>query len=276
MGVQQVTVDLQGGVQNVKRVNVSAMGGPTPQTGGRFTALRQFEIWACNGLCTSPVNDGVIWKKIYTSAADAFPGTVPRPAAPDMILRSFDVTDTDATHVRLKVLTNQCTATGTGFRGEQDNSVLNVTDCVDGSTADDSVRATELQVFASPVVAPAADPVVAFTMSAPATVTPASNIDYVMSYTNLGPFSSSNAKVSVVLPAGLDFVSALNGGIYDPAFRSVTWNLGTVNVNYTGKLTLTTRVKPAVGAGTTIKNRAEYNADLTVATPAVAATLVAP
>ena len=42
-----VTVDLQGGVQNVKRVNVSAM--LNPENGGRFRALRQFEIWTCNG-----------------------------------------------------------------------------------------------------------------------------------------------------------------------------------------------------------------------------------
>lgn len=270
----QVTVDLQGGVQNVKRVNVSAMGGPAPQTGGRFTALRQFEIWACNGVCTSPLNDGVIWQKIYTSAADAFPGTVPRPAAPDMIIRSFDVTDTDATHIRLKVLTNQCTATGTGFRGEQDNSALNVTDCVTGSASDDSVRATELQVFASPVIAPAADPVVLFKMTAPATATPGSNINYNLSYTNLGPFASSNAKISAVLPAGLDFVSAMSGGTYNAATRTITWSLGTVNVNYTGKITLTTRVNQTVASGTAITNRAEYTADLTVATPATATTAV--
>ena len=34
VNVQQVTVDLQNGVQNVKRVNVSAMGNPTSP--GRF------------------------------------------------------------------------------------------------------------------------------------------------------------------------------------------------------------------------------------------------
>ena len=47
--------------------------------------------------------------RIYTSPDDAFPGGVPRPLAPDMILRDFDVPDTRATHVRLVVLTNQCT-----------------------------------------------------------------------------------------------------------------------------------------------------------------------
>lgn len=277
VNLQQVTVDLQGGVQNVKRVNVSAMGGPAPQTGGRFTALRQFEIWTCN--TTNPLTPlclAIDFTKIFTSPADAFPGVVPRPAAPDMIIRSFDVPDTNATHVRLQVVTNQCTAMGTGFRGEQDLSVLNVTDCVDGSTSDDSVRATELQVFASTPALPPRDPAVVFTMTAPATVAPGSNLDYNLSYTNLGPFESSNARITVVLPAELDFVSAMNGGIYNAATRTVTWNLGTINVNFTGTIRLTARVKQTVTAGTVITNQAEYTADMTVATPAATLTAVVP
>ena len=36
------------------------------------------------------------WKRIYTSAADAFPGVAPRPVAPNLTLRTFDVPDTAA------------------------------------------------------------------------------------------------------------------------------------------------------------------------------------
>jgi extracellular elastinolytic metalloproteinase len=71
----------------------------------------------------------------------------PRPRAPDLTLRSFDVPQTRASHVRLRVLTNQCTGQP-AYHGDQDNDPLNVTDCVEGSMQDENVRAAELQVFA--------------------------------------------------------------------------------------------------------------------------------
>ncbi len=49
---------------------------------------------------------------------------------------------TKATHLRLKVLTNQCTG-GPDFAGEQDNDPLNDTDCQLGSDADETVFAAE-------------------------------------------------------------------------------------------------------------------------------------
>ena len=54
VGGSQVTVDLQGGVRTVNRVQVSAL----LEVGqNRFTALRQFEILACNAAvenCIAP------------------------------------------------------------------------------------------------------------------------------------------------------------------------------------------------------------------------------
>ncbi len=142
----RVSVDLQGGVQRVNRVQVSAM--LNPDNGGRFRALRQFEIWTCNGNAVTCAVD-VNFTKIYTSAANAFPGVRPRPTAPDLILRSFDVPDTNATHVQLRVVSNQCTATNTGFRGDQDADPTNNSDCVSDSDADLDVKAAELQVFSA-------------------------------------------------------------------------------------------------------------------------------
>ena len=70
-------------------------------------------------------------------------------------MRSFTVPKTKATFVRLRVLTNQCTGTP-DYQGDQDDDPLNVTDCEDGSTQDDNVRAAELpglrEVAAIPVV----------------------------------------------------------------------------------------------------------------------------
>ena len=263
---QFVTVDLEGGVQNVKRVNVSAM--LSPETGGRFRALRQFEIWTCNGDAVTCVAN-TSYTKIYTSPADAFPGVRPRPTAPDLILRSFDVPDTNATHVQLRVLSNQCTADNTGFRGDQDDDPTNTTDCVNGSTADNLVRAAELQVFSSTPALPPVDPAVVVTTTAPATAATGSQLTYSISYTNGGPNASTDAVLKDVLPTGLQFVSASDGGTYSGTSRTVRWNLGTVNVGFSGTRTLVVRV--TASAGSTITNSATVVAPLTtsVSTPAV-------
>ena len=144
-----VVVDLAGGRQVVRRVNVSAMLRPAgedpsdPDSGSRFTALRKFAIEVCTSACGT---EGARWQRIYTSPDDAFPAVRPRPVAPNLQLRSFDVPDTAATHVRLVALENQCTGFG-GYAGEQDNDPLNDTDCKAASDRDLSVRAAELQVF---------------------------------------------------------------------------------------------------------------------------------
>lgn len=84
---------------------------------------------------------------VYTSPADAFPATRPRPRLSDLTLRSFDIPSTRATHVRLEVVDSQCTG-GPDFQGEQDADPRSATDCDTASTAFDDVRAAELQVFA--------------------------------------------------------------------------------------------------------------------------------
>ncbi len=84
----------------------------------RFSALRSFEIWACNNggslalkTHTPPADCSTDagFKKVYSSGANAFPGSAPRPIAPQLILRRFDVPDFNATHVKLVVKTSQCT-----------------------------------------------------------------------------------------------------------------------------------------------------------------------
>jgi hypothetical protein len=152
----QVTVDLAGGANTVGRIQVSAMlrqrDLDDPNDSGsqnRFSALRAFEIFACNANLVGSLSCTAFptgYTKIFTSPADAFPAVAPRPLAPNLIARSFNVPQTTATHVRLRVLTNQCTG-GPAFQGEQDSDPVNVTDCVAGSAQDQNVRAAELQVF---------------------------------------------------------------------------------------------------------------------------------
>jgi extracellular elastinolytic metalloproteinase len=154
----QVTVKLAGGEQLVDRVQVSALlravdegdDQDDPGNQNRFTALRQFAIETCSGTCAA---DGD-FTRIFTSDPDAFPGDVPRPLAPDMILRGFDVPDTRASHVRIVVLTNQCTGNPV-FKDETlENDPTSESDCTKGSgilrRRDQDVRAAELQVFSRP------------------------------------------------------------------------------------------------------------------------------
>ena len=151
-----VAVDLAGDTQTVRRVNVSAYLTPAPasddpvplaqddpDSGSRFTALRQFALEACTADCGSA---GATWTRFYTSPADAFPSVKPRPVAPTLTMRGFDVPDTEAAAVRLVTLDNQCTG-GPDYAGEQDADPVNDTDCATASDRGTIVHAAELQVF---------------------------------------------------------------------------------------------------------------------------------
>ena len=150
-----VVVDLAGGVRTVRRVQVSAMLTPAPadpsevplaadpDSGSRFTALRRFALEACTSSCGSA---RATWKRFYTSPAAAFPGARPRPVAPNLIMRGFNVRDTRAAAIRFVALENQCTGFS-GYAGEQDKDPANATDCKTASDRGYSVRASELQVY---------------------------------------------------------------------------------------------------------------------------------
>jgi hypothetical protein len=146
---KKVTVDLAGtSAKKIRYVQVSAMLAPGQN---RFSALRKFEIWACNAAkadCTSDAG----YTLVYTSPNDAFPSTAPRPVAPTLILRKFPIPDTNATHLRLVVKESQCTG-GPDYQGDQDADPSNDSDC-NGSTTTNIdaarfVRAAELEAFTS-------------------------------------------------------------------------------------------------------------------------------
>lgn len=145
---RQITVDLAGAAPVlVSQVNVSALlrPGATPAQ-GRFTALRNFRLQAST--------DGTNFTTVFTSSPSAFPGVAPRPAAPDMILRTFKLTmPVMATHLRLLADQNQCQG-GPQFQGEQDDDPLNATPCTSNATAAAQVRVTEVQVFSSTCLCP--------------------------------------------------------------------------------------------------------------------------
>jgi extracellular elastinolytic metalloproteinase len=150
-----VVIDLAGGVRTVHRIQVSAMLRPAPasatdvplaadpDSGSRFTALRRFAVEACVTSCAAT---NATWVRIFTSPGAAFPGLRPRPVAPNLIMRGFDVKDTKAAALRFVALENQCTGYA-GYAGEQDDDPTNNTDCKTGSDRGQSVRAAEFEVF---------------------------------------------------------------------------------------------------------------------------------
>jgi extracellular elastinolytic metalloproteinase len=158
-----VSVDLAGDVSTVRRVQVSAYLTPAPasatdlplaqedpDSGSRFTALRQFALEACTADCAS---EDATWTEFYTSPADAFPSTLPRPVAPTLTMRAFDVPDTEAAAVRLVTLENQCTGQE-AYAGQQTASATVLTDCKEGSDRGTIVHAAELQVFGEDATLP--------------------------------------------------------------------------------------------------------------------------
>ncbi|MEU5904681.1 M36 family metallopeptidase [Micromonospora sp. NPDC047467] len=149
---KQVTVALPGTApQLIKRVNVSAMLRPAitgdADTGSQnaLSALRSFAVSACNAK-TTDCADPTRWKRIYTSADDAFPGGTYRAYTRDINLRTFAVPTTHATHLRLEVLASQCTG-GPHYAGEQDDDPATTTDCATASPARGQVRIAEFQAF---------------------------------------------------------------------------------------------------------------------------------
>jgi extracellular elastinolytic metalloproteinase len=149
---KQVTVDLAGGIQQVRRVQVSAQlrppiaTDPDSATQSRFSALRQFRVLACTAAGPVTCSDPAQFQVVFTSAANAFPSIAPRPRAPGLEIRSFDIPNTTATHLRLEVLTNQCTGTP-DYAGEQDADPRANTDCSTASPQANNVRVAEFQAF---------------------------------------------------------------------------------------------------------------------------------
>jgi hypothetical protein len=153
------TIDL-GGTDSVRvrYIQVSAM---LSAGNNRFSALRSFEIWACNnkgginlahdepGDCSTDAG----YSKVYSSPDNAFPADPPRPVAPHLIMRQFNVPDFTATHVRFVVKTSQCTG-APGFQGDQDADPANNSDCDTNVAVNNTrnlVRSAELQVFRLPL-----------------------------------------------------------------------------------------------------------------------------
>ncbi|MFI5913297.1 M36 family metallopeptidase [Dactylosporangium sp. NPDC051541] len=149
---KKVTVDLAGDRPvSVNTVNVSALlrpaidGDVDPLGQNRFSALRQFRILACDATASDCSADAG-YREVYRSASDAFPSEAFRPTAPQLNLRTFHFNPVKATHLRIQVLTSQCTG-NPRYAGEQDNDPAAATDCATASPFAAQVRIAEFQAF---------------------------------------------------------------------------------------------------------------------------------
>ncbi len=138
---KQVTVDLPADrAQLVSRVQVSGFSG-------QMSAVRAFEVLTCDATRGQDCATDAGFRVAYTSPADALPSGQFRPKTPQLIVKSFTVRPTPATHVRFRVVSNQCTG-NPAYAGEQDNDPRTTTDCAtSAAAAARQVVAAEFQVF---------------------------------------------------------------------------------------------------------------------------------
>ena len=124
--------------------------------------------------------------------------------------------------------------------------------------------------------APARDPIVALTKTGPLTTTAGARITYTISYENLGPAASQNARITDYLPPELNAASIVpaNGGVYNSSTHTITWNLGTVNAGARGSVSFSGIVRRTAPPLTLIVNQATFTGQLTLSNDAAASTLV--
>jgi len=242
-----VTVKLGGGAHQISSVRVSAMLNPGQN---RFSALRKFELWACNS-ATADCSSDAGFSNVYTSADDAFPGARPRPVSPDLIIRTFQLSaPVTATHLRLVVKTNQCTGIP-GIQTDDDNDPANDSGCVTGSARDNEVRAAELEAFSPPT----AD--LSVTKTGPATLKVGSLATYSITVKNDGPAAASGVVAIDKLPFKAEFrsVKASQGTCTKATVNnvtSVTCKLGSMASGSTATITIVAKLRVTGTATNTV------------------------
>jgi extracellular elastinolytic metalloproteinase len=146
---RQVTVDLPADTAKlISRVQLSTFPGAGASTASMYSTVRQFEILTCNATAGADCATDAGYRVAYTSPANAFDTARFRPKVPNLLIKSFAVRPTLATHVKLRVLSNQCTGNPL-YAGEQENDPRSASDCATAAPAAANVVASEFEVFSS-------------------------------------------------------------------------------------------------------------------------------
>jgi uncharacterized repeat protein (TIGR01451 family) len=92
----------------------------------------------------------------------------------------------------------------------------------------------------------------------PANYNVGENVVYTITVENEGPDLATGVVVTDTLPAGLTFVSATNGGVWDANTRTITWNVGSLTNLFTATVTATVT---SDAAAKTLVNTATADSD---------------
>lgn len=92
-------------------------------------------------------------------------------------------------------------------------------------------------------------------------VAPGDTLTCTLTATNNAEWAATGAVITDELPAELAFVSATNGGTYDAATRTVTWQLGEIPGGEHCTVQITATVDTALAEGTRVQNSATVTTD---------------
>ncbi|MGB3515876.1 MAG: DUF4347 domain-containing protein [Elainellaceae cyanobacterium] len=121
-----------------------------------------------------------------------------------------------------------------------------------GSTNIHEIRNLVISTANDPPTGPQADLVVR--KAGPSDVLPGDEFTYNITVTNSGPNNATNVSLQDLLPDGLTFVSASNGGTYDAVTNTINWT--PINLNNGNQVTYSVTVQAPATAGVTLENTA--------------------
>jgi subtilisin family serine protease len=113
-------------------------------------------------------------------------------------------------------------------------------------------------------------------VSGPTAAAAGGTAEYTITYSNRDASDEEECELADELDDDTDFVSASNGGVYDPATHSVRWQVGKVAAGSSVSFRVTTRVSAATPLGAVLVNRAVFGAPGAVPEVALAQTIVLP
>lgn len=86
-------------------------------------------------------------------------------------------------------------------------------------------------------------------------------ITYDICYDNNNVFDATNVTIVDTLPVEVDFISASDGGVYNPGTHTVTWTIGTLPAGTpTDCVQLVVQIKPGTPVGSVIDNSCQISA----------------
>ncbi len=90
----------------------------------------------------------------------------------------------------------------------------------------------------------------------PTTVNPLTNVTYTISWSVGGNANATNVVITDPVPTNVTFVSAADGGAYDAATKTITWNLGTKAPGSNGQVTWVGQIATDASAGQIVNTAA--------------------